>query len=727
MKRTRCLIGLGVLWCLLQSVQAQTDPLAAGKAAFEAGQYAEALARLETVGTKDPGYPEAQYYLARLYLVPGWLDPDKSKKAIKEALKRDPDNLRYQEVELWRRYFHPSSFLPYYQARKRIGLAEDILERDPDNAIAHFVLGAWSYQGFREQYHGVQFSSPAGHRALLTAEDDLLTDAAFLLEPRIDDTGAGRRVSFVDAYYTGFTVPVTSRREAGLAAYREAVAHLRRAIAARPGWFEAYRLVLAAMALRGDYDAAAGVLDTLRQHLPERPEAWLYTGYFAWRADRAEEADEAFDRALMLLSPDERRPYEDIAYFLPQVEQVWYEADRAGYSRGYWERHDPRLLTPVNERRLEHLARMVYADLRFGRPEEGVHGWETEPGQVIVRYGEPRAEARYGSSTDEYLVFHYGDLYFKFMDIVRSGYFTFYSPPALDFAGFRPQRGVIENDFAVRGPETFRKVPDRYTLEEPGRVPVPFTVSTFRGEAGATDVYVAYGVPREGAGPTVRTGVFLLGKKGRVAAAEQRLNMALDGTADVQPDVVRLTAPPGAYELAVEFEQVPPGPPLGYERMQVRAPHFDGERLQLSDLLLAYGVEEAGDEEPSPGTFVRHGLIFRPAPGARFARTRPIYFYYEVYGLRPDASGEARYTVEAVLVRGEDPDDVDGLLEKLFGRDRGAAVSVRFEGRVAGNEDGHYLILDASREEPGPHVLAIRLTDPQQGRTVERRRVLYLE
>ena len=731
----RGVIGVFALACALPFAaagQGSDALLARGVAAFEAGRYAEAEAAFEAVLRDDPALPEAHYYLSRLFLETPLLDPDRAKDAIREALRQDPDNVRYLEVELWRKYFHGSSVLPLYQAKKRLDLADRILERDPDNAVAHFVLGAWAFEGFRENFHAVDFGSISRRTALLSLEEAVLTDAAFLLEPRLGEADGKPSVVFIDELGSGFEVPATSRHGAALSAYEDAVAHLRRALAAAPAWRDVYTLLMRAFALRGAYTDAFPVLDTMRVHFPEDADPWLYRGYFQVRIGDQEGAAESFARGIALLPLRERRAFEDVAYFLPLVEQVWYDADSSGVAEKFWESRDPRFLTPLNERLLEHDARLVYADLRFGDMEEGKRGWESEPGQVIVRYGEPPAEVRYGTRADKYMVFHYGDFHFKFMDLAKAGRFYFYSPSAADFEGFRPRPGVWENDFSIIGPETFRKTPDRFEFETERRVTFPFETSVFKGGDGLTDLYVTYGVPVSPEA-RVQTGAFLVKGNDGLAAEHRRMLEPGQGPvvtfteATFRIDTHTLHVPGGKYELSVEFDPVAADTVEGFERTPVALSAFSEDRLRLSDVMFAYAVEDAADEAPPPGWIHRRDLAMMPAPWGVFHRDAPIYFYFEMYNLARDPEGMTRYEVEAVLVEGNDAKGLEKLIRKAFGGDRKTGVSARFEGRGRTAEEGQYLILDASSETPGAYVLAVRVRDLVRGETVEARRNLRLE
>ncbi|MDP6041558.1 MAG: GWxTD domain-containing protein [Candidatus Latescibacteria bacterium] len=56
----------------------------------------------------------------------------------------------------------------------------------------------------------------------------------------------------------------------------------------------------------------------------------------------------------------------------------------------FWREQDPLFLTKYNERRLEHYARLAYANLRYSQPRRGVEGWKTNPGQTYIKFGRHR-------------------------------------------------------------------------------------------------------------------------------------------------------------------------------------------------------------------------------------------------------------------------------------------------------------------------------------------------
>jgi len=166
---------------------------------------------------------------------------------------------------------------------------------------------------------------------------------------------------------------------------------------------------------------------------------------------------------------------------------------------------------------------------------------------------------------------------------------------------------------------------------------------------------------------------------------------------------------------------------VGGRRREVTLPDFSGRDLAVSDVLLAYRVEESVDGRPSTGAdIVRRGLSIMPAPWSVFSHEQPIYLYFEVYNLQTGADGRAEYEVEAALVPREGGSGVSRFFRGLFGGGRGG-VSAGLPISVSSTEDGQYLILDASNQEEGLYTLRVQVKDRVGGREAQRSLDLYLE
>jgi len=191
-------------------------------------------------------------------------------------------------------------------------------------------------------------------------------------------------------------------------------------------------------------------------------------------------------------------------------------------------------------------------------------------------------------------------------------------------------------------------------------------------------------------------------------------------------DTEELRVPPGNHEISIEFETVGGGA-VAVQRRAVTIRDFSGTELLMSDLLLAYRIEETEDGKPTVSTdIVRNGVSIMPAPWSVFSHEQPVYLYFELYNLTLDETGTANYEVEAIMAPKETGSGVSKFVKGIFGGgDKGVAVTLPFQ--VKSENDGEYLLLDASNQETGLYTLRVRIKDIVSGKSVERVQDLFLE
>ncbi len=504
-------------------------------------------------------------------------------------------------------------------------------------------------------------------------------------------------------------------------ALRRSRDHLAAVLDSEPDRASAHRLRLRSHAVARD---DAGLLDAARRmHAlrPDDPDAALYFALGLYRTGALAASDTLFARALGAMPEEQRLAFEAIDGLLDADERAAFAVDSVAATARFWRTRDPLLLTPQNERRLEHLARLALADLLFTDTQTGRRGWETTKGEVVVRYGLPSAEQTWLANNalakdfSRYNRWDYGDFTLLFEDAFRSGDYAFWS-------------SAEGEDEVTRARSLMTRMPERFEFAPPRRVEFPLVAARFRGADGNVDLVVRYGVPveRSGARLDLRSGAFLLGADGEVVASQQRRAAVADAVrafdeATLWTDGFEVRAAPGAYELAVEFEQRTAGA-VGIRREPLTLPVYTDD-FAVSDLLLAYAVEDAeGDDE---GWVERGGLSIEPAPWGVFATTQPIYLYVEGYNLTPADDGYSRYAVEVAL-RPEPPTGLSRWVRNLLGGgDDG--VAVEFEGSARGRDLGEYVVLDASNQPPGAYDLTLRLRDRVTGEALIRRARLFLE
>jgi protein TonB len=127
------------------------------------------------------------------------------------------------------------------------------------------------------------------------------------------------------------------------------------------------------------------------------PYARLLAGVALHRIGRSEDALAELEAGLAGLSPEEADRIRDLSPLLgagaPEQLAALRGETRARADERFWAPLDPLVSTPVNERRVAHLARSVYAHLRLG-------GGVTDAGDLWIRYGEPQRVRAVGEGTE---------------------------------------------------------------------------------------------------------------------------------------------------------------------------------------------------------------------------------------------------------------------------------------------------------------------------------------
>jgi hypothetical protein len=160
----------------------------------------------------------------------------------------------------------------------------------------------------------------------------------------------------------------------------------------------------------------------------------------------------------------------------------------------------------------------------------------------------------------------------------------------------------------------------------------------------------------------------------------------------------------------------------------LRAPVWDADSLQLSDLLIAHRVEPR-EEGTSPTSW--RDLTFEASRTLEVAKGASLWAVWETYGLQPGAQGTSRYQVTLALR------DINAraaplrLLERLgVGRRQGTpAVSLEWASERRLSPDGRaleYVAVELPADIEGRYELVVTVTDPATGRSARSSRTLTI-
>jgi len=782
------------------------DPMTDGILAFRSGEHATAVSHFQRALEQDKQNAEAHFLLARLYWETDLRDVKKAGDHLESALEIDPGNVQYMVARLQQlRADSPLFMVDQSREARRRRLAIDIVKIDSTNSFANEELGETYIRDFWRYRNALMYPALDFLRAEYRSRTSYDPMAGYLVDQAnlYDQANGGITDSEIPQTYTeaGPTwnpnqvfmadefdvdalhaqgVPVLDLSGRAQVAYDRAISHLNSALESDPRQRSVYDHLMEIYALKGEYQEALNMLSQMYVFFPEDPQLWTYLGYAHYHAGNMDAASKSFETSFRFMDDETAYAFNHIENILPEDELEAYREDEAAYTSRFWTSKDPRYLTPYNERKMEHYARLTYADLLYGASQLDIKGWNTERGSILVRYGVPQGDViiiprsgsgvmqgtaekvgdvedpnanvgvalnvgRFGSGWDmfeeanTYNIWDYGEFKFVFEDPFRNGEFRLYSPSASDIS-----EGAIPyvNDYIIKARETIRETPERYDYEAPGRqIELPYAVASFKGADGNTDVYVNYAIPitdaynpeDEFVNVTANAGTFVVAENRDILVERRRTIYGLPTSQIVRfdesnlwVDTEHMSTPPGEHEVSVEFETAGGGT-VAVQRREVEVHDFSGDRLAMSDILLSYRIEESFDGQPVSGSdILRQGLSIQPAPWTVFGTDQPIYIYFEVYNLTPDTEGVSRYEVEAELTPRETGNRIGRAISGMFGGG-GQGVSTGVPISVEAQEDGQYLILDADNLETGLYTLKVTISDQVSGRDVEMTKDLFLE
>ncbi|MCY4673432.1 MAG: hypothetical protein OXD43_06690 [Bacteroidetes bacterium] len=270
-----------------------------------------------------------------------------------------------------------------------------------------------------------------------------------------------------------------------------------------------------------------------------------------------------------------------------------------------------------------------------------------------------------------------------------------------------------------------------------------FLVNSFKGDGQQVELIVNYGIPVEFAydrsdgmiarKANVRT--FLFTDQREIILVERTRNFDYSANQrmvfpdqHLWVDTQQMQVSSDVHGLSMKFE-TDSGKTVAIQRQEVTLPDYDQSGVILSDIMLAYSVEQTENGIPlSEDEILRKDLSILPAPRNVYLTEWPTYLYFEVYGLTLNARGKTDYDIEIKL----EPEDTSRGIRRLFGgifrrnKDR-EGVSVSYRASGSQSEESLYQILDVSDQKTGPYVLTLVVRDNETGEESKRTRSLFLE
>jgi GWxTD domain-containing protein len=505
--------------------------------------------------------------------------------------------------------------------------------------------------------------------------------------------------------------------------FEEMTDAFRRALEADPSHAGAFRRLVAHLIEREDHAEARRLSRDFQEAAPDNPWGYLTLGLIYQRTGVDSLAEAQFDRGIQLAGADIAEHYRDISYVLREGSAERYEGANEEARRWIeeilWRKSDPLYLSPGNEVRTAHLARVAFADIFFEDPSQGRWGADTEQGHIFVRYGEPeriwqvqRDASREGGgglaeAGGRWIFWNYGwELpNFIFQKQLRHRHASHMLSSASKFV--EEEAREVEPAVHTTSFELFD---------------FPVQVARFRG---ATDSIVEVDFYSEIPGDsllsmpdTVSLGLFLFAGAEHIEVFRRTLNTA----AEPRPQAVTFTLPLPAGQFTYSLEAEAPLDKAAVHRDTLDIQPFTDGTLALSDMLLADAVTPR-IQQPLD----RRGFALRTNRKAVFDRDLPVAVYWEVYGLATDQDGFANYRVTLSVTDAQGK----GVLARVagaFGFGDEDEIELTYERVVEfnGMRVPEYMSIELLDSEPGQYRIAIEVSDLVAEQQVTRQRLFEL-
>ncbi len=467
----------------------------------------------------------------------------------------------------------------------------------------------------------------------------------------------------------------------------------RTALALEPKYWLPFQSLASEYVFETDWRA---LRELSRQGVSTWPERFAPVAYLAlaeYRLGRDSVARNLFDEAIARAPPSTRSVYTSPELVLSISDARTFQTLPPGIKEqmggAYWRSREVLFLTQVNERLLEHQARVTAADLIFGDPSAGIAGWNTNAGEVWVRFGRPLKIRDLAMENGRGSFWSYG----PDPDLVFTRFLT--------YSQFRihEDAGPALQQLRERGASRFRP------SELDSVLPLGGQVVRFRSRRSATtDLLLLAPYPHEDttrivAGATVLDESF---------APIARWTDGVEPGGGFAITIAELSK--GGYNVVLEA--LDRTRRVLFQRRDTLTASFPDTALALSDLLLARRIE--GPDMPRR----RRELQFEYLYDTEVAELDTLSLYWEVYNAPVDPQGLARYAVTLELL--------DATRRPLFARivrSVGRAIAgerpatrIEFE-RAALPQDGTVIewVALAADWEPGTYEITVTvrsLTEP---------------
>jgi len=428
----------------------------------------------------------------------------------------------------------------------------------------------------------------------------------------------------------------------------------------------------------------------------------------------------------------EKALMDDIRYLMTPAEYASYQ-DASLYNQGkivtqFWGQLDPDPTTGINERKLEHYARFVHAQLTFSVPRKSIDGWRTKRGEMYIRYGRP--------SSMDYVLGTGGDSadppkwvwrYNQFDEPVRLVFEDTFLNGDFDFPF--PSKSWTAADFdkdPARIAAILRDVIPQAFAYSSGSGPLEYFYMPrqFKGSRGKTALEIFVAIPYvqlkfkragEKALATIDWRQVLRYPSWKIAdSTEVRKIYQIRASQIDNPnlsvtDRLSLTGYPDSLIFSISIQDTLSNH-IGIDSRGICLKDFFTGKVEISDMVLARRIDKPFEKL----RFIRDDLRILSNLDNRYFVGEPVWLYFEIYNLKKGSDRKTSYTIKQTVTQKRR----GGLLASIrsaLGGDDLKEVETSYSGGSIYSYENRILSVHLSELEPGDYTIAIEVIDDVSG------------
>ncbi len=481
-----------------------------------------------------------------------------------------------------------------------------------------------------------------------------------------------------------------------------------------------------------NFGFAITVLENAVKHDSTNKDYHLYLGLFYYSVNLITKSEKEFSKAFLLMNKKERDDYTYNSVLMMIEQRFPYKLESLpgeqvrDIIKLFWQIYDPLYITDQNERIVEHYVRMVYANMFLGSRKLEIAGWQTNRGEVALRYGIPPRVIRYrddiqlGPKTE---VWEYGDKSFAFTDQFKNNEYEF----ALEH---RSQ--VPINTF-----EEIKKLrKEKFQEYHPKFEGHSFNASKnfyqFRSQKNKTDLYACYSINLQDSlqgdyyfNKGHRAGLFFFDKNYYKIFESKKSFPFEPGKNKIVKTLYSPALPDSGFISFEILRNNDMGVHALKEKFTIK--NLSGGTLALSDIVLA---DRLSTDSNFVNGFERKDISLLPNPGNYFGTNNLPYLYYEVYNLKKGEDNLTNFEQEITIESAEEKSGFEEFLSSigsLFGLGGADKITLTSNYQTFETDPQIFLQIDMGEYEPGNYKITLLVKDNFGGIETARTALFYWE